>query len=249
MNQHSHIAIAKAEVIRKLRDDILQMQGFKSSAESNTVRFGLQPIETVFPNGIFPTGTIHEFLNTIPEHAASSSGFLAALLSTLMQHDGACLWISHSRTLFPAALPAFGISPDRIIFIDLKTEKDVLWATEEALKCEGISAVIAELGSISFAQSRRLQLVVEQSKVTGFILRKDAMKIGTTACTARWQISPLPTVPEVGLPGVGHPRWEVALLKVRNGHTGSWILEWTAEGFRFITEQANEFQEHNRKTG
>ncbi len=249
MNQHSHIAIAKADVIRKLRDDILQMQGFKSTAKGNAVRFGLKPIEAVFPNGIFPTGTIHEFLNTDAEHAAASSGFLAALLSTLMQQGGACLWISHSRTLFPTALAIFGISPDRIIFIDLKTEKDVLWATEEALKCEGISAVIAELGSISFAQSRRLQLVVEQSKVTRFILRKDATKVGTTACTARWQISPLPTEPEAGLPGIGHPRWKVELLKVRNGHLGSWILEWTAEGFLFITEQANEFQERNRKTG
>ena len=249
MNQHSHIAIAKSDIIRKLRDDILQMEGFKPTARSDAFRFGLSPIEAVFPNGIFPTGTIHEFLSTMPEHAASSSGFLAALLSTLMQHHGACLWISNSRTLFPPALPIFGISPDRIIFIDLKNEKDVLWATEEALKCEGISAVIAELGSISFAQSRRLQLVVEQSKVTGFILRKDAMKIGTTACTARWQISPLPTEPEAGLPGLGHPRWKVELLKVRNGHPGSWILEWTAAGFQFITEQANEFQERNAKTG
>lgn len=243
------MALAKAEVIRKLRDDILHMQGFKPAAKGQAIRFGLNLIEEVFPNGIFPTGTIHEFLNTMPEDAASSSGFLAGLLSTLMQHNGACLWISHSRTLFPPALPAFGISPDRIIFIDLKTEKDVLWATEEALKCEGISAVIAELGSISFAQSRRLQLVVEQSKVTGFILRKEPMKIGTTACTARWQITALPTDPEDGLPGLGHPRWKVELLKVRNGHTGSWILEWGAEGFQFISPQRNELSEHNRKTG
>ena len=249
MRHQSSMAIAKAEVIRKLRDDILHMQGFTAPEKSSALPFGLSPIEAVFPNGIFPTGTIHEFLNTSLEHAAASSGFLAGLLSTLMQYEGACLWISHHRTLFPTALPTFGVSPDRIIFIDLKTEKDVLWATEEALKCEGISAVIAELGSISFAQSRRLQLVVEHSKVTGFILRKDAMKIGTTACTARWQVTPLPTEPEYELPGLGHPRWKVELLKVRNGHTGSWILEWGAEGFQFISPQGNELSEHNRKTG
>ncbi len=219
-------------MINKLQQDILLWQGFKPPTVGTRKVEGLDPVLSAFPNSVFPTGAIHEFLNEAPENAAASAGFIAGLLKTLMQHDGACLWISTCRTLFPPALKAFGIEPDRVIFVDLRQERDVLWAMEEALKCEGLSAVIAEVREISLTASRRLQLAVEKSKVTGFILRNDPRKLSTTACVARWKITPLPSVLEGGMPGVGFPCWNVELLKVRNGNPGSWIMEWSAGRFR-----------------
>lgn len=229
----------KKEIIRQLQQDILLLQGFKASS-SPTDSIGLGPVESAFPHGIFPTGTIHEFVSTNLEQAAASGGFMAGLLSSLMLQGGVSLWISISRTLFPPALKAFGVEPDRIIFIDVKREKDALWAMEEALKCEGLSAVIAELREIDFKQSRRLQLAVEKSKVTGFVLRSNPLGIGATACAARWQITPLPSELEQGMPGVGFPKWKVELLKVRNGNPGSWKLEWSAGRFIPLTEVATE---------
>ena len=38
----------------------------------------------------------------------------------------------------------------------------MLWVIEEALKCEGLAAVIGEIKELSFTQSRRLQLAVEK---------------------------------------------------------------------------------------
>jgi len=194
---------------------------------------------------------IHEFLSAEPEHAAASGGFIAGLLKTLMLNGGACLWISMSRSLFPPALRAFGVEPDRVIFIDLHREKDVLWAMEEALKCEGLAAVIGEMQEISFTQSRRLQLAVEQSRVTGFILRSDPRKLSATACTARWKITPLPSELEAGMPGVGFPRWNVELLKVRNGNPGIWKMEWKAGGFMPVGENVGEavLEEQSRMAG
>lgn len=241
--QHS-----KWEVIDQLRKEILLLQGFKAAEGTSAGTIGLGPVEAVFPNGVFPKAAVHEFLVPDPEQAAASGGFIAGLLKCLMETGSACLWISSGRTLFPPALRAFGIAPDRLIFIDLQTDRDGLWAMEEALKCESIAAVIAELDDITFAQSRRLQLAVEKSRVTGFLLRRGS-RLSNTACTARWQISPLPSMPEEGLPGVGHPRWKVELLKVRNGQPGSWVLEWVDEGFRFIIEQENKIRELNRNTG
>jgi protein ImuA len=146
------------------------------------------------------------------------------------------LYISASRKLFPPALKAFGVEPDKIIFVDLKQEKDVLWAMEEALKCEGLSAVIAEVRAISLTASRRLQLAVERSKVTGFILRNDPGKLSASGCVARWKISPLPSELEAGMPGLGFPRWTVELLKVRNGNPGSWKMEWFSGRFHAVEE-------------
>src|SRR5689334_7885982 len=95
---------SKQEIIRKLQKEILLLQGFKPVSEE-TARFaGLGVIEAAFPNAVFPTGTLHEFLTTVPEHAAACGGFITGLLSVLMIRGGACLWISRSRKLFPAAL-------------------------------------------------------------------------------------------------------------------------------------------------
>jgi protein ImuA len=157
-------------------------------------------------------------------------------LGKLMQNDGISVWISASRKIFPPALKAFGVEPDRVIFVDLQKEKDVLWAVEEALKCEGLTAVVGEVQEMSFAQSRRLQLAVENSRVTGFILRSNINRLNATACTARWQITPLPSETENEMPGVGFPRWNVELLKVRNGQPGSWEMEWAADRFIEISK-------------
>lgn len=241
----------KRELINQLQKNILHWQGFIPPAAGTTRFSGLQAIEAAFPNAIFPTGAIHEFLNEVPENAAACSGFISGLLATLMQNGGACLWISASRTLFPAALKGFGIEPERVVFVDVKQEKDILWATEEALKCEGLAAVIAEVRELNFAQSRRLQLAVESSKVTGFLLRKDLRKLTSTTCVARWKITHLPGESIDELPGVSFPRWQIELLRVRNGSPGSWKLEWADGGFVAIEEKNNtsELLLHERKAG
>jgi protein ImuA len=219
-----------------LQKDILQMDGYKLlSAKQKRIK-GLEPIEAAFPNNIFPTGAIHEFLSFELEHASAAIGFIGGLLNVLMKQEGICLWISSTRRLFPAALKIFGLEPDKIIFIDAQRDKDVLWATEEGLKCKGIVAVVAEVRELTFMQSRRLQLVVETSNVTGFIFRTDPSRLCTTACVSRWQIIPKPSVPESGLPGVGFPRWQVELQRVRNGKPGKWIVEWSANKFAVIEE-------------
>ncbi|PWK66340.1 protein ImuA [Mucilaginibacter oryzae] len=220
----------RQNIISKLQKDILLWEGFRPPSSDTAETFGLGPVEAAFPNGVFPTGAIHELLTEDISQAAASGGFVAALLSVLMRRGGACLWIGMAQTVFPPALKTFGVEPHRVIFVNVLHEKDVLWAMEEALKCTGLAAVIAEVRSMDFKQSRRLQLAVEQSRVTGFILL-DAGQLGNTACTARWRITSLPSEPIDDLPGLGHPRWQVDLLRVRNGKPGSWVMEWADEKF------------------
>ncbi|MGO4289259.1 ImuA family protein [Chitinophaga sp. RAB17] len=222
----------KADIIAQLQKDILLLQGLKPTLNSAAVDVGLGPIKDAFPNRSFPTGAVHEFLSTATEDAAATAGFISGLLGCLMTGGGICLWISTSRTIFPPALKSFGIAPDQIIFVDLERDKDALWAMEEALKCEGLAAVVGEIREISFANSRRLQLAVEQSRVTGFIHRHQPRSIGTTTCVSRWRITPLISEQEDHMPGVGFPRWNVELEKIRNGKPGIWQVEWSAGRFR-----------------
>lgn len=239
----------KQEILADLRKQILATQGFKAAPIGNTEGFGLGELETCFPNNVFPTGTIHELIAENLEETAAGEGFIAGLLAKLMESGNSCIWISRNRKLFPPAMQAFSVDPQQIIFIDLIQEKQILWVMEEALKCEGLAAVIGEIPDIDFAQSRRLQLATEKSRVTGIILRKEPKRsLSATACTVRWQIKPQPSELTSGLPGVGNPRWEVNLLKVRNGHTGTFYLEWAENSFKALPAHPQEIitaQERN----
>lgn len=240
----------KSDVIEHLKKEILALQGYRKISGSNAVRVTLGQIDGAFPNKTFPFGAVHEFISHAAEDAAATNGFISGILGQLMRQAGAVLWVSLNRTIFPPALRAFGISPDRIIFVDLKRQKEALWAIEEGLKCDALTAVIGELGELSFTESRRLQLAVEQSHVTGFIHRYNPRNDNAVACVTRWKITSLPSELEDGLPGVGFPRWNVQLVKVRSGRPGMWQVEWVENSFRDITKQIPAIlQMPNRKTG
>lgn len=229
---------ARNDLIQQLQREVLSMQGFKRSSGSPTIQTGLSSLEAAFPNRTFPTGAVHELLSSRAEDATATHGFIAGLLNNLLKQEGTCIWVATRRTLFPPALKTFGIHPERIIFIDCNSYKEVLWTIEEALKCDVLSAVVGELTELSFKESRRLQLAVEQSNVTGFIHRYKPKIENIVACVTHWKIKPLPSLFEDGMLGVGFPRWNVQLLKVRNGKPGSWDIEWSEGKFNYIAKES-----------
>jgi len=240
----------KRKLIGQLQKHLLRWQGFKPS-ENHPEGIGLGTVEKAFPNAVFPMGSIHEFIGITPEQTAATSGFIGGILAALMRKGGVCLWISTSNSLFPPAIKLFGVEPDRIIFIEARRERDILWALEEALKCDRLIAVVAELREMDFSQSLRLQLAVEKSRVTGFVLRSNPSRVGNTACAARWQITSLPSEADEGMPGVGLPKWGVQLLKVRSGNPGYWEVTWSAGRFTDASKPTKvpELPMRNRKIG
>jgi protein ImuA len=216
----------KADILFQLQKQILQLQGFRYQASDDLIRPELGPIDSSFPNGVFPLASIHEFLTQSAEDIAATSGFISCLLSSLMNKGGASVWLGSSQAIFPAALKFFNVEPDKIIFINTKKTKELLWLVEETLKCEGLAAVVGEVAEVTFTESRRLQLAVEQSRVTGFLIRNNSRNINANACTARWKISPGPSIITDDIPGIGFPAWNIELLKIRNGKPGRWPMQW-----------------------
>jgi protein ImuA len=230
------VTSGKAHIISKLQQEMLLLQGFKVQTNCNS-SICLGPMQNSFPSRSFPLGAIHEFLSENLEGAAATCGFVAGLLSPLMIRGGVVFWIGQRRIVFPPALKSFGIPPEKIVFIDVPREKHILWSVEEALKCPALAAVVADIDGISFTASRRLQLAVEKSQVTGFILCNKPRMLKTTASNSRWKISPLPSYAIDELPGVGIPQWRVELLKIRNGRPGAWDVRLSAGGFVAASSQ------------
>jgi len=239
----------KKEIIKQLRQDMLVWEGFKRADSDTATQLGLGAIEDHFPEKVFPKGHIHEMISYEPESSVATNGFIAAIIARLINESGFCVWVSTNRSVFPPTLSWFGIPAGSIIFADVRSAKEALWTMEEALKCDVLTAVVGEVPELSFEQSRRLQLAVEKSRVTGFIHRNNPRAENTTACVTRWKVTPIMSVDSAGLPGLWFPSWNVVLEKVRNGQPGSWQLQWDGT-FNHLSAQAitlPAFQ--RRKTG
>lgn len=241
-------AADKIAIARELQSQIDALQGLgKVSHEAACA--GLSPFTAAFPGNVFPKAAVHEFISYEAPGEAVTNAFIASLTGKLMREGGLCVWIG-GRKLFPAGLKHFGLEPDRVVFIAVPRPKEALWVIEEALKCEALTAVIGEMRELSFTDSRRLQLAVENSGVTAFIHRYCPRQENTVACTTRWKITPIPSRTEDHLPGVGYPAWDIQLVKVRNGRPKGWQVNWL--GNRFVPIVAPHFSitaNNERQTG
>src|SRR6185312_9083778 len=239
----------KPDIIARLRREIIPLHALKAVLNTTGINAKLGVLTTAFYNGAFPLGAIHEFIYSEAGDAAVTGGFIAGILASLMQSGGVSVWIGSSGTIFPPALRYFGIDPEKIIFIELQKDREILWAMEEALKCDGLAAVIGDIPEVSFTASRRLQLAVEESRITGFLLRNNPRSLVTTACATRWKITSLASEPAGEMPGIGFPRWNVELLKVKNGKPGNWQIEFAAGRFRHISKITVIHGQQKKKTG
>lgn len=225
------ISSGTTELIKTLQAEVLRLQKPLRSVLTSDPAVTTHPLCAAFPNKQFPGGAVHEFISYNEANAAASDAFICGLIHTFLNHSGYCLWVHQQADIYAPALASFGLKPEQIIFVSVHNDKEALWVLEESLKCPALYAVVGNICELSFNESRRLQLAVEASGVTGFIHRRQPRNEHPVACSTRWKIRPLPSMNTTGLPGPGFPKWDVQLLKIRNGRPMRWELEWTNTGF------------------
>lgn len=81
---------AKADIIGKLRKEILSLSGIKSLSGGEN-KGALSFMADHFPFGIFPRGAIHEFLCNQQEDIAASGGFISAIIATVFAGSGSII--------------------------------------------------------------------------------------------------------------------------------------------------------------
>lgn len=238
------------ELVKALQAEVSRLQKPVRSALMSDRNSLSHPLCAAFPDKQFPTGSIHEFISYNESNAAASDAFICTLIHTFLNTKGHCLWVQKQSDIYAPALAYFGIQPEQIIFVSVRNDQEALWVLEEALKCTSLYAVVGNIRELSFNESRRLQLAVEKSGVTGFIHRHQPRSEHIVACASRWTIMSLPSLNPAYIPGLGFPRWEVRLRKVRNGRPASWELEWTSEGLRLSPLVSTpRKQQEKRQTG
>lgn len=168
-------------------------------------------------------GATHEIVGAGDDAAAAavSSTFAAGIAA---RTTGQIIWCLSKADVFAPALQQAGLDLNRVIFVESKTNEEVLDCCEEALRYRGLGAVIAEVGRFSMIASRQLQLPAEKSGTIGLIVRRwrrlaDAKEFNQpTASVTRWRVSPRPSE-LLQVQGAGRPRCWLKPVSAKSGNT------------------------------
>ncbi len=194
--------------------------------------FGDDRVDACLAGGGLALGRWHELggEGAEIETAASVAAFAAALLRPLAAR-GEIVWVLRRDDLFAPGLAGLGLPADRLIGVCARNEAEALAAIEDALGAVGVAAVVGEAEAVSLTAGRRLQLACERHGATGLIVRRrpfggrEKTTASGSASATRWRVSPAPSEPAPGDPGLGAPRWRVTLERSRGGRTGGWVME------------------------
>jgi protein ImuA len=173
-------------------------------------------------------------------HGDHVSALGYALAWALMASDGGLIfWAAPEEDFFEDGLPnaeglaQFGMPLDRLLLVRAQSQKDALWATEQALSTPGIIALCAVTPSkkgLSLTDTRRLLLMAERYRTRCLLLRLDAA--GSSAARARWRVSAAPSQAEED--ELGPPAFSVQLARNRAGPHGlSFNLRWSVHDHAF----------------
>lgn len=165
--------LAQLEVAcRSVRGD-----GQTANHDDSHTRAAAQPTEfaqldAVLPGGGWPVGAISELM---PE--AEGIGELSLVLPALAAIGRAgrsIAWIAPPFLPYPPALLRHGIALEQLLWIQAPDARTALWATEQALRCPAIGAVLAWPEGVDDRRLRRLQLAAESGGSCGLLYRPQA---------------------------------------------------------------------------
>jgi protein ImuA len=227
---------------------------------SASVNLGIGAIDAALGGGL-ACGSLHELAAAREAEIAAATAFALAVTTLWIRQScqanrsfvapaaertstgRALLWIAEDLSLsenglfYGPGLEEAGIPPERLITVAAPHMRDVLWVTEEALRCRAVGTVISELRAraVEPTVTRRLSLAAAAGGTLGLVLRPHPDN-EPGAFATRWIIgaaASLHSSPSQRRGGIGPPRLTIRLVRNRRGHLGAWIVEWNSVEQRF----------------
>jgi protein ImuA len=224
---------ARSHRLDALRAQVRAIEAAGAAQGRDYLPFGVEALDGRLAGGGLALGALHETAADRPglSDDAAATLFVAGIAARLARAipKGIVLWALARRDLFAPGLAGAGLAPESLLHAECGRDEDVLAVMEEGLRHGGLAAVVGEAARVGMAATRRLQLAAEEGGTTALVLRRwrkggeDPLAPPSAAVT-RWRIGCVPSARQK-VPGIGRPRWRVALARQRGGEPFEQIME------------------------
>jgi len=159
-------------------------------------------------------GAVHEWFLADDQLPAFAVGVAVAMAS---RHPAlSVIWIGER------AWPFARLTAMQSVRLRTFRRDERVWAIDCALRCSGLSMVVADAAGLSMPESRRLQLAAEAGGTLGLLMRPSRELRDLSVARTRWRLTPLPT-------NTKDPHWTVELLRCKgmrptNEDARQWIV-------------------------
>ena len=152
---------------------------------------GIPPLDALLTDGGLRSGSLVEWL--VPGEGSGADTLAFVAMRSILQTDGKAIVVDVDGTLFPPALDAIGIDPNRLVIVRTNDPTDGYWAMEQCLACRQVALVIGwprELTNIGY---RKLKVAAETGGGIGFLMRSTRFQSQPSWADVRLRVDPLPT--------------------------------------------------------
>ena len=197
------MSAAQLQVVEQLRSQLRTSQ--PAAADRNIVSTGFDSLDQILPERGIPTGSLIEWVSEGPGMRTTSVAIKTG--SQFLDRPGAFAIVDPLQTLCAASLPDLGLPLNRLLLVrpqasqklsrqiastnyhlPKESRSDALWCLEQLARCTGVGVVLTWIDRLSSTAQRRLQLAVEHSGATVFLIRPQSVLTQLTWANLRFHV-------------------------------------------------------------
>ncbi len=170
-------------------------------------------------------------LESLGKGTGAGATFLAvASARQALTDGGALVVVDLHQAFYPLGVERLGIAAERVVLVRPSTQREALWACEQALRSAGVAAVLSWPEYLTPLSFRRLQLAAEEGGTLGLLVRSARVQPEPSWADVRWLVSPAPSE-------AGRRRFSVEVLRGQSRKNGALLLEADDEGALCMVSQ------------
>jgi cell division inhibitor SulA/protein ImuA len=155
--------------------------------KSVCVPSGFADLDAHLSGGGWPCGALTEI--SLPQEGIGELRLFMPALAQISSTGRWLAWVAPPYIPYAPALATAGIALSQVLLIQPKTQRDGLWALEQALRSGSCAAVLAWPKHLDTQTQRRLQLAAEAGRCMGLLFRHEARPQDRSPAALRLRLS------------------------------------------------------------
>lgn len=194
------------DALRKILQNPRVWRGQGQSQQQRGLTSGYPKLDRHLPGGGWPLQALTEIL--LEHYGTGELQLLMPALARLSRKElspgvsagaGWITWINPPFDPYPPALLQWGVNLSRVLMVRPKSNREALWAAEQALSSGNCAAVLLWSDALDDAASRRLQLAAEAGNSWAIAFRSSRARAQSSAAALRIELLAGSTGTDIGI--------------------------------------------------